>query len=409
MSLLNDMLRDLSQTQKATGSPMDQVHSQAHNEPINIIKQEPVTLWPSFLIFIVVLAMLLIWNQREEKSGDEPDSVQIAQPIVEQVKETIASPANDDHQSDSSELNNDVISDVQIPSPAKDSTEILNERLAALETAITTLSSVVQQSNHSLDAQQLPDETAASELEPLEEIDQASVSIRDPFETQDSTAQQYSGVDEFSYDESNSVTEEDVIPEDAHFTIEPNKVFQDQRQAEQGRYLHEQGHTQDAIAELQNYIAMSKEPRESTLALLDIFSQQQNASEIHKTLGTATYLAAVDQKYYKAKAAVIDDKESYAIELLEANISEAEAHENYRAFLAGLYQRTGKYSEAATAYRRLLSQFGEKPAYWLGFALAQDSLNQNNTAKQAYLRLAQYSGLQPEVRDYIQQRLAALP
>jgi hypothetical protein len=64
--------------------------------------------------------------------------------------------------------------------------------------------------------------------------------------------------------------------------------------------------------------------------------------------------------------------------------------------------------EAANHYRRLLSVFGDKPAYWLGFALAQDALNQPQVAAQAYQRVNQYADLQPQVRTYVQQRIAAL-
>jgi hypothetical protein len=64
--------------------------------------------------------------------------------------------------------------------------------------------------------------------------------------------------------------------------------------------------------------------------------------------------------------------------------------------------------EAANHYRRLLSVFGDKSAYWLGFALAQDALNQPQVAVQAFQRVNQYVDLQPQVRDYVLQRIAAL-
>jgi MSHA biogenesis protein MshN len=66
------------------------------------------------------------------------------------------------------------------------------------------------------------------------------------------------------------------------------------------------------------------------------------------------------------------------------------------------------YLKAANHYRRLLSVFGDKPAYWLGFALSQDALNQSKVAAQAYQRVNQYADLQPQVRTYVQQRITAL-
>jgi len=122
----------------------------------------------------------------------------------------------------------------------------------------------------------------------------------------------------------------------------------------------------------------------------------------------ADYLPVVERIFYEAKIAVIQQQDAQAIQLLETHMQEAEQDENYRALLAGLYQRTGMNLEAANHYRRLLSVFGDKPAYWLGFALAQDALNQPQVAAQAYQRVNQYADLQPQVRTYVQQRIAAL-
>ena len=129
---------------------------------------------------------------------------------------------------------------------------------------------------------------------------------------------------------------------------------------------------------------------------------------MRNSLAQASYFSVVDQTFYAAKVAIIQQEETQAIQLLETHLDEAEKNENYRSLLAGLYQRTGAHLEAANHYRRLLSVFGDKPAYWLGFALAQDSLNQGPVAAQAYQRVNQYADLQPQVRTYIQQRIAAL-
>ena len=122
----------------------------------------------------------------------------------------------------------------------------------------------------------------------------------------------------------------------------------------------------------------------------------------------ANYFSNVEKNFYAAKIAVIQQQDAQAIQLLETHLGEAERDENYRSLLAGLYQRTGMHLEAATHYRRLLSAFGDKPAYWLGFALSQDALNQPQVAAQAYQRVNQYADLQPQVRTYVQQRIAAL-
>jgi DNA-binding SARP family transcriptional activator len=195
---------------------------------------------------------------------------------------------------------------------------------------------------------------------------------------------------------------------ESHLSIAPNAKWKDEQQAQEAVELLAQGQADLAVEKLQHFISVEKQPRESMKALLDIFVAQEKPDAVRNSLAQASYLTVVDQTFYAAKVAIIQQEEIQAIQLLEAHLDEAEKNENYRSLLAGLYQRTGSHLEAANHYRRLLSVFGDKPAYWLGFALAQDSLNQGPVAAQAYQRVNQYADLQPQVRTYIQQRIAAL-
>ncbi len=392
MSLLNDMLRDLSHTQKnesASRSASLNVSDHGQDELIrnsSIATPAREIFMPSLLAFVVVLVALLVWKHNFGDSLAEPAINE--SPIPPAELGTIRQTTEIDNSPDTNpeEDMDDTIHTV------KASAE-LNERLAALETAITKLSTVVERQESATESENLAAAGQAS-TNPGQEV---SVSIRDPFEP------------DLPAEASNSQQENpDAIPADAHLAIAPNPQFLDQRKAERGRYLFAQGQVNEAILELKSFIFNAETPRESVKVLLDILTYQENADAIEALLKTTPYLGTLDQQFYLAKAAIIQNREEYAVALLEAHLLEAEDHESYRALLAGLYQRTGKYLEASTSYRRLLDSFGEKPAYWLGFALAQDSLNENQTAKQAYLRLAQYSGLQPQVQEYIQQRLAAL-
>ena len=65
MSLLNDMLRDLSSTQKKPDEPEHELlHARAEKDNLldqsGILKAEPGNLWPSVIVFVVVLAALLV-------------------------------------------------------------------------------------------------------------------------------------------------------------------------------------------------------------------------------------------------------------------------------------------------------------------------------------------------------------
>lgn len=196
--------------------------------------------------------------------------------------------------------------------------------------------------------------------------------------------------------------------EEPHFSLSPNAQWQDQRQVQDASLLLQQEKPAQAISALEQFIATNHQAVQSTCLLLDIYIEQKNVESAQRLLASATYLEKVDHQYYKARLALVNDQTQEAMVLLEAELPNAEKHEQYRALLAGIYQKAALYPQAATSYKRLLDVFGEKPAYWLGYALALDALEQKTSALQAYRRLSEYTQLQTEVRAYIEQRIAAL-
>ncbi len=413
MSLLNDMLRDLSHTQKsvehASVSTLELQDSE-QRELLNqssVIKPEPGKVWPSVATFFCVLLLLWVWKSAVSEEGAERALEGVPADSAAPLVETSAKLPRAVDAQDAASPGADAIN----------SSATLNDRLASLETAITKLSSAMEESQHAANdrAKVVLDEAEpvaaeASSLQATAAIAEPvnSVSIRDPFLPPQNVDQL--NVQKPTTAEKVSFAETDANPQPAnlHLSVTRNAESQDQRQAEQARQLVAQGQFSDAIIALQAFIAKTHVSQESTRVLLDIFVEQENVAAIEALLSHADYLNQLDKQFYSAKVAIIQQREDRAIELLEAQAAEAEEREAYRALLAGLYQRAGKYAEAANAYRRMLGSFGEKPSYWLGFALAQDSLSQRQTARQAYLRVAEYADLQPEVRAYIQQRLLAL-
>lgn len=412
MSLLNDMLRDLSQQQVPTAGDTSEHASldpdaQEQRELFSnssAAKPIPRTLVPSLLAFFFVLAIFAVWQW---VAALTPEEIATPATIVGDSETAVAIA--------SAKIMQPVASEITAGSETADKGVVVPElvdRLAALESAITQLSVAVASNNNpppvsddardsSMDLvtnQSVEAEDTVTLAETSVQSSElavagagdvpASVSIRDPFEP--------------------AVSATPLKKADATFSIAPNIQWLDQQQAERANALVAEGKTEVAVVALQKFIATADKPLESTKVLLNIFVAQEDAQATRDLLGQANYLPPVEQTFYAAKIAVMQRQEVEAIELLEQNLTAAEQHENYRALLAGLYQRSGMNLEAANHYRRLLSVFGDKPAYWLGFALAQDALNQPVVAAQAYQRLDQYADLQPQVRTYIQQRIAAL-
>jgi cytoskeletal protein RodZ len=421
MSLLNDMLRDLSHQQSsmktaaaANQSALD-FNAQEQRELFNNTSAaKPISrsLVPSLVVFVVVVAMLTLWkwqvstNATLQAAGKpiEADRVSVSPPPVQvNLAETKTTNAITEQAVDSAAPMTNAIESPSTVVVSHSVEPALGERIAALESAITTLSVVVANANN-----QTVNQPPAVEATPIvtaavaEPVDESisvevseSVSIQEPFAPS-----------------VEAVVPDAVVPlaeeGEPTLSIAPNAKWKDQQQSQQASQLVAQGQTDLAIERLQSFIDTAVQPRESLKTLLDIFAARENTDAMHALLAQVNYLSIVEQTFYTAKIASIKNEDAQAIQLLEAHLGEAERDENYRALLAGLYQRDGMHLEAANHYRRLLSVFGDKSAYWLGFALAQDALNQPQVAVQAFQRVNQYVDLQPQVRDYVLQRIAAL-
>lgn len=426
MSLLNDMLRDLSNPAKSGGNTSVEADVLVLNdaEQRELFSQSSAakplsrSLVPSIIVFVLVLAGFI----GARYFFAEPLNILPATALTDSATTGSATTniATENKATVGQTTTNQTTTNAVSETAVHATNEViaapeLGERLAALETAVTTLTTVVAETK--LQAVKSESLVVDANNNALSEAATDSVSIKEPFVADAFGAETTHAepVPETPLDK--NVTEEIVqdktlaapIPAaDASLTISPNAGWQDQQFAAQAQKKFRAGQVGLTIIELQDFIVSQAAPLESTKLLLDILLEQENISAVQQALAQAEFLPGVEKRYYAAKIALLTGLDTEAISLLEQSLAEAENHENYRALLAGLYQRNGMNQEAASHYRRLITVFGEKPAYWLGFALAQDALNQSQLAIQAYQRVNQYADLQAPVRTYIEQRLAAL-
>ncbi len=190
--------------------------------------------------------------------------------------------------------------------------------------------------------------------------------------------------------------------------ITPNPVWQDQQMVAQADVLISQGHADAAALALQQFVAQHPKPVKSAARLFELYVQQTQFESARLLLQQMRhYLPAVDFTRFTAQLLTAQGQHAAALKVLEKDVELAQQDEVYRALLAALYHKTARYQESAAHYRRLLENFGEKPGYWLGLALALDALQQPASALEAYRRVG-LQGAQPQVKDYVAQRIAAL-
>ncbi|MDQ2075224.1 tetratricopeptide repeat protein [Marinimicrobium sp. ABcell2] len=197
-----------------------------------------------------------------------------------------------------------------------------------------------------------------------------------------------------------------------HLEVTRTAARQDERIAREARELLQQGRHHSARLRLEKWLEQHPDSVHSATELAGIYIDQGNIEAAQALLDEAEFLSTGERTRLRARLALVQGQPEEAIALLEADLPEADDNEPYRSLLAGLYYRADRHAEAASAYRRLLDNFGAKPGYWLGLALALDAQQQHASAVESYRR-ALTSGHYDtrenrEVRDYIEQRITTL-
>ncbi len=199
-----------------------------------------------------------------------------------------------------------------------------------------------------------------------------------------------------------------TVTEAASLNVVTSSSWKDEQTVSRANELVQQNKSDQAIQLLKSFIVSEEKPIQSTQRLADIYLQQGNTQAAEILLRNAEYLPPVEKAKMQAQLMTAQGNTLDAITTLEQQLSAAENNEQYGALLASLYHKTGQYQQSVVSYQRLLKSYGEKPAYWLGLALAFDGLTQHNNALQAYQQLREFPQLQNQVKVYVEQRIVAL-
>ncbi len=100
-------------------------------------------------------------------------------------------------------------------------------------------------------------------------------------------------------------------------------------------------------------------------------------------------------------------EDQQALMVLAASRVQAAGDPEYLALMAAIFQRAGQHADAARAYRQAVTVQPRQGKWWLGMAISLEAENNVQAAREAYHRAAT-SGLDGKLRQYAEQRLAAL-
>jgi tetratricopeptide (TPR) repeat protein len=111
--------------------------------------------------------------------------------------------------------------------------------------------------------------------------------------------------------------------------------------------------------------------------------------------------------YIKARIAVAREDYDTAILLMESKQVLLSGNEQYYVYLAGLYQKTGKFEKAVTLYKRLVKVMRDNPSIWLGLAVSADGMSDHKVALLAFTKAQGYS-YGNEIDEYVTRRVKFL-
>jgi MSHA biogenesis protein MshN len=464
MSLVNDMLRDLAARQQADHSTASE--NDALLQQSSLLQKKRYNWVPSVAVFVGVVLVVSVAQIVLQKNGEQPPSVQteasaevpalvsdapVAEKSVTEEQVNIAQPSVDRTVSeDAVSVNSEPQHAAQqntiyrllqraeraltldrLTAPVEDNAygyfqEILTlspgnqpavEGLQRIAGRYLALAQDAHQRGEYQRAETLlqradfvaPGYAAIAQLrEQLREQPAAMASAQAVETGNDASAQEKENAEERASVSVETLPVAEAAIHTRDIDIQPNPAWQDQQMVIQADALIAQGNDDAAVLALQQFVAQHQQPRKSAVRLFDLYIQQRNNEAARLLLHEANdYLSVTDHTRLTAQLLTAQGQHAAALAVLEKKREQATQDESYRALLAALYHKAARYQESANHYRRLLDNFGEKPAYWLGLALALDALQQHASALEAYRRIG-LQDAQPQVKEYVAQRIAAL-
>lgn len=109
-----------------------------------------------------------------------------------------------------------------------------------------------------------------------------------------------------------------------------------------------------------------------------------------------------------ARLFVEQGKDAAGLQLLERLQPHAGGDPNYLAFMATLYQRTGRHADAVGYFKQVTSARPAEGRWWVGLGISLEAMNDRDNSRAAFQR-AKVLPLDPLLAEFVSNRLTQLP
>ncbi len=182
----------------------------------------------------------------------------------------------------------------------------------------------------------------------------------------------------------------------------------DQENANTARKLFMQGQEEKAFRQLYDYLAMHDVDELSRALLAGQLMQRGRFAEAGDLLLSANTDNNADLRQLKARWYAQRGQMDLALHALRKKLPLISAYPDYYALLASYYQQMGYPVQASKIYGDLVAYDADVADWWAGLAIALDAQTQYDSARTAYLRALQLPGLNPQLMQFAEQRVALL-
>lgn len=198
-----------------------------------------------------------------------------------------------------------------------------------------------------------------------------------------------------------------VVDKKLHPLTPPEQAEGEYRQAAN---LLQKGRTADAERHLRAALEASAEHTNARELLAGLLLQQGHWHEAQQLLeqGIAKVPSYYPFALLLARIDVDHGSQSKALAVMESSRQAGAGNAGFMAFLAALYEREGKYTEAINAYTEAIQLNPQEGRSWLGMGISLEAKQDWNAARAAYQRAIETGTLDDKLQNYAQQRLAAL-
>lgn len=170
------------------------------------------------------------------------------------------------------------------------------------------------------------------------------------------------------------------------------------------------GRTNQSIIMLTEILAKDPEYYPARESLATLLVEQGNTEKALGVIKTGLQQRPFYPPYIQLKAKILVDqkKVAQALNLLQIAPPALKDYPDYHAFIAALYQRSGKPVLAQQIYEDLLELQPTNGIWWMGLAIAYESLGNLNQATNAFLKAINSDNLDPESKAYAESRVKSL-